>query len=364
MKDCNSRPLVSVLIPLYNQERYFGACMKSVCNQTYKNLEIIVVNDGSTDRSPEMAYDWAARDNRIKVIDKQNEGVTLARKDGLLAATGDFVAFVDSDDKLTPRSIELMVDVATSQSVDLVMGMYDNLVGNITTHYKTDSVCSFPCEQVVSQPDLFDKYYLNFFATSTMFPINVWAKLYRKNVLEKANQETELFSRDVPFMGEDLYFNMKVFPFLNSAYRINQSVYKYRYGGGTFGFNKNVPTMFVLFEKRLELLDENHYSQGYQPLFETYVSFLYHHASQLIYYKKADKQGVISFLKHELEARSAVPRLRAFYEGQESLPIGIELLLNNDLEGMYNYSEKTGQATFGSIKNNVIKLLVRLFACF
>lgn len=360
----NSRPLVSVLIPLYNQERYFDSCMCSVISQTYKNLEIIVVNDGSTDHSPEMAHDWAARDSRVIVIDKQNEGVPLARRDGLLAATGDFVTFVDSDDKLTSRSIELMVDAATEHSADLVMGMYDNLAGRITTHYKTDKVCTFPCGQVVSQPELFDRYYLNFFATSRMFPINVWAKLYRKAVLDKAYKESELFSRDISFMGEDLYFNLKVFPFLKSAYRIDESVYKYRYGGGTSGFNKNVPVMFILFEKRLELLDENHYSQGYQPLFEAYVSFLYHHASQLIYYKKADRQGVISFLKHELETRSAVPRLRAFYDGQECVPRDIELVLNNDLEGMYDYSVKMGPATFGSIKNKIIKLLVRLFACF
>ena len=68
----NSRtPLVSILIPLYNQERYFDKCMRSVCGQTYKNLEIIVINDGSTDRSPEIAQQWAARDSRIKYISKK-----------------------------------------------------------------------------------------------------------------------------------------------------------------------------------------------------------------------------------------------------------------------------------------------------
>ena len=97
--------MVSVLIPLYNQERYFKACMRSVEAQTYKNLEIIIVNDGSTDRSPQMAKDWATRDSRVLVLDKQNEGLSFARRDGYKIASGEYVVFVDSDDKLVPTPL-------------------------------------------------------------------------------------------------------------------------------------------------------------------------------------------------------------------------------------------------------------------
>lgn len=109
-----SQPLVSILIPLYNQERYFKACIRSVERQTYKNLEIIVVNDGSTDRSPQMAHDWAARDSRVKVIDKQNEGTSYARRDGYLHSTGKYITFVDNDDLLPKDAVELMVDCIKS----------------------------------------------------------------------------------------------------------------------------------------------------------------------------------------------------------------------------------------------------------
>ena len=92
---CDSQPLVSIIVSLYNQEKYLGACLRSVCRQTYKNLEIIIVNDGSTDRSLQIANDLASRDQRVRIVNKHNEGLSYARRDGLLAATGDFVSFLD-----------------------------------------------------------------------------------------------------------------------------------------------------------------------------------------------------------------------------------------------------------------------------
>lgn len=358
----DSLPLVSIIVPLYNQERYLRACLRSVCRQTYKNLEIIIVNDGSTDRSLQIVHDWASRDERIKIVDKENEGLAYARRDGLLAATGDFVSFLDSDDMMTHRSIELMMSAVKNNGVDLVMGMYDNVAGNITTHRKVDKLCLFPCGRVISQPELFDKYYVNFFGSIRMFPINAWGKLYRKRILDKAYRETELFSPNIPFMGEDLYLNMKVFPFLNSAYRIDASVYKYRYGGGTFGFNKDYPMMSFLFDRRLELLDNYNYTQGYVPLFEQYEAFLYHHASQLIYFKKSNKQEVISFLRQELENRNILHRKKEFFAQKDSLSEGDRLLLNMDYEGMYSYCEALGKTIFGSLKYKVIGLLVKAFS--
>ena len=359
---CDSQPLVSIIVSLYNQEKYLGACLRSVCRQTYKNLEIIIVNDGSTDRSLQIANDLASRDQRVRIVNKHNEGLSYARRDGLLAATGDFVSFLDSDDLMTHRSIELMMNAVKNNGVDLVIGMYDNLVGCITTHHKADKCCLFPCGRVVSQPELFDKYYVNFFSSTRLFPINAWGKLYRKGVLDKASRETELFSPNIPFMGEDLYFNMKVFPYLDSAYRIDASVYKYRYGGGTFGFNTKFPQIFFLFDKRLELLDKYNYTQGYDTLFEQYIAFLYHHASQLIYFKKSNKQDVISFLRQECENRNILHRIKELFAQKDSLSEGDRLLLNMDYEGMYNYCEALGKTIFGSLKFKVIGLLVKAFS--
>lgn len=361
----HNNPKISILVPLYNQEKYFGKCIRSICKQTYKNLEIIVVNDGSTDRSLEILQHWARKDKRIKVIDKENGGVVKAREDAYRLATGDFVAFVDSDDMLPVRSIELLTACILENGVDLVMGHFDKLLGSITTRRKADKSFSsrpFPCDKLVAQPELFDEYYENFFCSSSMFSVSMWAKLYRKSIIDKALQDTELFSNDITMMGEDLYFNMKLFPYLSSAYLIDESVYKYRFGGGTHGFNKNMPQVLTLCDKRLESLDQFKYAKGYEPLFGEYVAFVYNHASQLVYFKKGDKEDVINFFKQELTIRKLIPRLEEFYTSRQQISVGVKCLLGRDYDGMYAKASALSKNTYGSVKFRVLSYLVKLIS--
>ena len=91
-------PLISVIVPIYKVEEYLNRCVESLVNQTYKNLEIILVDDGSPDNCPEMCDRWAKQDKRIRVIHKKNGGLSDARNAGMRIATGEYIAFVDSDD--------------------------------------------------------------------------------------------------------------------------------------------------------------------------------------------------------------------------------------------------------------------------
>lgn len=111
--------LVSVIIPVYKVEKYLDQCVTSLVNQTYKNLEIILVDDGSPDLSGAMCDTWAEKDNRIRVIHKQNAGAAAARNTGLEIATGEYIGFVDSDDCIAPTMYEKMV--AALQSSDCKM---------------------------------------------------------------------------------------------------------------------------------------------------------------------------------------------------------------------------------------------------
>ena len=353
-----SQPLVSILVPLYNQERYLKACIRSMCRQTYKNLEIIIVNDGSTDSSPQMAKEWAAHDHRVKVIDKENEGPAFARRDGCLAASGEYIVFLDSDDMLTPKAIDVMLACALKEDVDLVVGAYEKHIGFINRRMSGENY-SFPFNQVIRQPELFDKYYVEFFRND-VFPINVWAKLYRKSVIDKAYHETELYSHDISLMGEDQFFNLNLFPYLNSMCRIKDMVYVYRYGGGTFGFNKNFPQLFDISDKRLELLDHFNYSAGYGPLYAEYIACFYYHAAQLIYCKKADKEEVFDFFLKEIEQRILVPRLEDYYSHQETIPKTMSLLIGRDYNGMYQYAYDYAYNVFGSLKYKLFSYFVKL----
>jgi len=114
-------PLVSVIVPVYKVEAYLDRCVSSIVNQTYKNLEIFLVDDGSPDSCPGMCDEWASKDNRIRVIHKENGGLSDARNAALDIATGEYFTFVDSDDMIALNMIEIFIKVAEQEQSDVVM---------------------------------------------------------------------------------------------------------------------------------------------------------------------------------------------------------------------------------------------------
>ncbi len=357
MNEQTYSPLVSIVVPMYNQRRRLDDCLKSIVSQTYKNIEVIVVNDGSTDDSPLMAKQWAGRDERIKVIDKPNAGAILARLDGYRIAKGDYIAFVDSDDLLPKNAIAILAGHIVERNVDLVIGSMTRKLAFIKQSH-IDRSYTFPIHQVVTQPELFDKYYSGFFRKD-IFPISMCARLYRKSVIDKAIQETTLCDKDVTSMGEDQFFNLKLFPFLKSMYRIYETVYIYRYGGSTNRFNPNFTQLFTMSDKRLKLLDQYNYTEGYGPLFEEYITCLYFHASRLISCNIEDKQGVMDFFKQEMISRELMPRLLDYYSKQETKDKLILLLLEKNYEGMYLQTCELLKQRSSSLKARVKQIIIK-----
>lgn len=102
------RPLISVIVPIYGVEKYLEQCLDSIINQTYRNLEIILIDDGSPDRCGEICDRYASRDSRIKVIHQSNQGLSAARNAGMDMATGEYISFIDSDDYIDPHFYEKM----------------------------------------------------------------------------------------------------------------------------------------------------------------------------------------------------------------------------------------------------------------
>ena len=113
--------LVSILVPIYNVENYLDRCIASAMRQSYSNLEIILVNDGSTDRSAQICSEWAQKDSRIRVIHQKNNGVSAARNAALQNATGEWILQLDSDDYLAPYAVALMMDTAAQTQADMVI---------------------------------------------------------------------------------------------------------------------------------------------------------------------------------------------------------------------------------------------------
>ncbi|MBW3091105.1 glycosyltransferase family 2 protein [Bifidobacterium miconisargentati] len=123
-------PLVSIIIPVYKVERYLDECVASVTAQTYPNLEILLVDDGSPDRCPAMCDAWAAKDGRIKVIHKPNGGLSDARNAGIAKATGAYIYFADSDDTVAPTLVQDCLDAMRDYDADLVMFQFDTISEN------------------------------------------------------------------------------------------------------------------------------------------------------------------------------------------------------------------------------------------
>lgn len=182
-------PTVSLVIPVYNVESYLERCLESVKNQTYKNIEIILVNDGSTDGSGEICKKFVNKEIRAKVIHQKNAGLSEARNTGLKYISGDFVMFVDSDDWLELDAVEFLLEQAIKQNADMVVGgVYRT--SDVVNHQK-----SFHTSELLTQEEYAKRY---FKIESQTIEYYVWNKLYRRKVVEGIEFPLGFFAEDVP----------------------------------------------------------------------------------------------------------------------------------------------------------------------
>lgn len=223
MRDEQNQYLISVIVPIYNIEKYLNQCLESICNQSYNNLEIILVDDGSIDNSDKICDEFALKDTRIKVIHKINEGVVRARKTGLAAAKGRYIGYVDGDDWIEPNMFERLYEVVSRENVDVAMcGRYEDTGNSSRAVYH-----GFP-EGRYDKHKMLKKVYPNMIVNGEFFEWGlfpgVWDKLFRKEILEKYQMEVD----ERLTMGEDAAC---VYPCLlnaNSIYILNECLYHYR----------------------------------------------------------------------------------------------------------------------------------------
>lgn len=207
----NESVKVSVIVPIYNVEKYIGKCILSIIEQTYKNIEIILVDDGSLDDSGNIADEYATRDNRIKVLHKTNAGVSAARNSGLHAATGDFVCFSDGDDYVMPNYVEHLLKLCLTYHADVA--------------YTVDMYTTFHNEHIAnSQVKVITPEDATENILCYKVPIGVYSKLFNREFLVKNNIR---FLEDV-YIGEGFNFNTACFQRANKVVMSNERIYFYR----------------------------------------------------------------------------------------------------------------------------------------
>ena len=142
-------PLISIIVPTYNVEKYIRTCIESILAQTYRNIEVIIVNDGSTDQSLAVISDLICSHHNVKVINQKNQGVSVARNTGIDVATGKYITFVDPDDKIMPDFVSSLYQIADKTGADIVRGSFRDFNGNIPKGWGPDFNVPTNCGTIV-----------------------------------------------------------------------------------------------------------------------------------------------------------------------------------------------------------------------
>jgi glycosyltransferase involved in cell wall biosynthesis len=211
---------ISMIVPVYNVEENLGACIESICNQDYASLEIILVDDGSTDSSGSICDEYAKKDNRIIVIHEKNSGVSAARNTGLRASSGEYILFSDSDDYIyDPMMIKKLSEIVKDKKYDLVSFGYHrrNLDGS-------EDIASFP----TGTKSFNDSHEVTQFITHDFIDYKMawelWAKMYRHDIIFDHNVFFEDTSK---VLGEDVCFDLNYLYYCHSVYQSDITPYCY-----------------------------------------------------------------------------------------------------------------------------------------
>lgn len=219
---------VSVVVPIYNAEKYLDKCIKSILNQTFRDLELILVNDGSKDRSLEICYKYERVDNRVRVINKDNEGSIKTRRRGVEEAKYDFIMFVDADDWVSPFIIEKLKKNQEETDSDIVIGNTYQ-VFNSRALIKRKNNSHYFDKDICYEGDLIRNNITEAYLHGHPFPASLFCKLYRKELLLSSGN----YLSNITFLGEDLYYNLEMFLKVNKISIITDCLYYYRMGGNT-----------------------------------------------------------------------------------------------------------------------------------
>ena len=207
------KDLVSVIIPIYNAKKWLSICLDSVVNQTYENIEIILINDGSTDTSLSICNKYASRHKNIVVVDKKNEGVSATRNLGISIANGKYIMFVDSDDWLPRESIEILINELKNTESDFCYGKAINITlsSNKQPFKNTE-------KKYVDKTDLYEWY--SFLRLLDWAP---WGKLYKSSIIKENSLEFPLGIKS----GEDSIFVTRYLNCCSNVCSIDKTVYYY-----------------------------------------------------------------------------------------------------------------------------------------
>lgn len=291
--------MISVIVPVYNVEEYLEECLESIKRQTYTDIEVILVNDGSTDRSKEICERYCEKDSRFKLVNQENKGLSGARNRGMLESKGEFISFVDSDDVLKEDMLDQLMKQMTSEDIDIVECWYTNekqelelsIPKNVKTIFQGDSK-----EALVS------------LCKDNIVRLNAVAKLFRRQVIVNFPFLEGLFY-------EDVYGGIGILKHIRKMVKINYIGYYYRVRQGSImnrEFNIKNLDLFTICDKLEQLYQGDTFALAYihRRLFHL---VLMHIVDYHIFEGNPYKEKYVEYLNRYSKSSSRSLVMRAYH---------------------------------------------------
>lgn len=268
--------LVTVVIPIYNTDKYLARCLESIVNQTYKNLEIILVDDGSQDNCSKICDEWEKEDERIKVIHKQNEGAGISRNCGIREANGDFVLFVDSDDYIKLDLVEKCLNKIKGEKASIVMFGVEHV--NSTERHISYSI-PYSDKYIYTNSEVTELFLPEMLFTTNKQVRNLemtayMAHFYSMEIIRKNDWK---FESEKEYFSEDLFSLLKLYKFIEKVVVLNEALYCYRHVNDSLSTSRrilNYSQIKKFYHQCMKLCEANNYTNNLKnSLSEPYLSF-------------------------------------------------------------------------------------------
>lgn len=250
--------VLSIIIPMYNVEKYINRCLDSICSQITDKVEVIILNDGSTDNSKRICENY--KNKNVIVIDKKNEGCSKTRNRGIEKAKGKYIWFIDADDFIEKNSIEKVMNIILEKEVDIILFGCSKIKGK-------DSQKFIPSQKrntkikIYNDPDIFN---------------GVCTKIYNASIIKKNNLKFNILSQ----MGEDLAFNFKFFYYVERYCILEEALYNYLdTGGATSNLEKRIG-IYYSFDEIVDFFKKNNSFEEMREILKNYYKL---HAIKIPY---------------------------------------------------------------------------------
>ncbi|MPQ44410.1 glycosyltransferase family 2 protein [Clostridium tarantellae] len=291
---------ISVIVPVYNVEMYLEQCIESIVNQTIKEIQIILIDDGSKDKSSEICDKYKNKDNRIEVIHQENKGVSKSRNIGINKAKGKYIAFIDSDDYISNNMLETLFNNAENNYSDLVSCNHFNIYEN----GKLKSILNYK-EEICNKEEFINNFVKNNIVNGKIGMV-LWDKLFRLDIINNNN------IRFKSIVLEDYLFIMQYCVYVNIYSSINKCLYYYRVINNslTKRFNFNIFENLLYVQKEKEIIMENikFYDNNKELLHEWFLNYC-KNIMFLLYYLNVD----ISYEKKKNYIQNIISNEKVIY---------------------------------------------------